>query len=120
MHTRGSILIVEDHDEVRDVICQLIEQSGFGAIGVGSTAAARTVLEKNGKGVVLIISDAVGTHAEGATIEAEARRHRLPLVLMSGHPVKQAEYELAGIDFLPKPFRLAELERRISRALGDE
>jgi DNA-binding NtrC family response regulator len=120
MHRRGRILIVDDYEELRDVVCQLVELIGFGAVGVGSVTAARTALEKNGEGIVLIISDAVGTRADGSTIDLVARRHRLPLVMMSGHPVTQAAYEMAGIDFLPKPFRLAELAHRISRAIAGE
>jgi DNA-binding NtrC family response regulator len=119
MQNRQDILVVEDHEEVRDVICQLIQTIGFGAIGVGSVAAARAALEGR-HGVMLILSDAVGTRDDGATIEEEARRRRLPLLMMTGHPVSQAAYETAGVDFLSKPFSIAELERRISGALGSE
>jgi DNA-binding NtrC family response regulator len=115
VRNRRNILVIEDHEGVRDVLCQMIELIGFGAVGVGSVAAARAALEETAS-LGLIISDAVLPRDDGPTIQEEALRRRLPLLMMTGHPVTQAAYETAGVDFLAKPFSIAELKRRIGGA----
>jgi DNA-binding response OmpR family regulator len=81
-------------------------------------AAARAVLDE--KEVAFIISDAVLPRDDAPTIQEEALRRGLPLLMMTGHPATHITYETAGVDFLAKPFRFVELKRRISGALDRE
>jgi DNA-binding response OmpR family regulator len=110
------ILVIEDDPGVQDVLRDILEEDGFRVSVVADVASAREVL--NCGDVVLIISDDALRQDNGLTITQEAFRRSTPRILMTASPDRQNEMREAGFDFMAKPFRLAELRRRIGVAIG--
>jgi DNA-binding NtrC family response regulator len=110
------ILVVEDDPDVRDVMRVMIEEDGFRVSVVGDVASAREVLDRGG--VLLIVSDEGLKRDSGLTVAEEARGRRMPVIVMTGNLERQQEFRDRGFDFMPKPFKLDELHRRIEQTIG--
>jgi PAS domain S-box-containing protein len=115
-----TVLVVEDQEPVRRLVVLALEQQGYRVRQAASLAEAR--LELAGPGAVdLLLTDVVLADGSGGELAAEMRasRPRLPVLLMSGHAAPEALPDEADplCELLPKPFRPAELGRRVRRLL---
>jgi DNA-binding NtrC family response regulator len=118
---RSTALIVEDEPGQRDMLCLLLEESGYDVIQCESAEAAERVLEKNAGTLCLMLTDVqlAGpmTGVELAYI-AKERNPNLDVVVTSGRPLAQALPD--GAKFWAKPWapldvlREAELAQRPS------
>jgi DNA-binding response OmpR family regulator len=112
------ILVIEDDPGVQDVLRAILEEEGFRVSIAADLADARGILDRSS--VVLIISDDALRQDNGLTIAEEAFRRNTPRILMTASPDRQNEMREAGFDFMAKPFKLAELRRRIDRVIGKD
>ena len=108
----GSVLVVEDDDEVAALVTEMMEQLGYKVTRAASAAAALGALS-NGRVVDLVFSDIMmpgGMNGVDLAREIHRRRGNLPVLLTSGYA--EAAEEGAGeegVRVLPKPYRLDEL-----------
>jgi signal transduction histidine kinase len=109
-----TILVVEDETMVRNMVVRGLREEGYLVLAVESGADALAVLERQGEGVSLMITDVamaeMGGHELGQRV-AE-RRPALPVLYMSGYPLD--EVVRRGLlqehqPFLQKPFAPAAL-----------
>jgi signal transduction histidine kinase/ActR/RegA family two-component response regulator len=121
----GTILLVEDEDEVAALVAEMLDELGFQVVRAATAAAALGALA-NGRSVDLVFSDIMmpgGMNGVELAKEIQLRRSDLPILLTSGYSeaTKQAA-EAQGIKILRKPYQLAELEKAIRQAIagGDE
>jgi two-component system cell cycle sensor histidine kinase/response regulator CckA len=119
---RGSetILVVEDDDPVRRVVCAVLEAQGYRVLDAPGADAARRVLGEST--VDLLLVDVVLPGTSGASfVEELATAPRAPKVLfMSGHSEKTLEaYGVDGARYplLRKAFTPADLARAVRDAL---
>jgi PAS domain S-box-containing protein len=119
----GTVLLVEDEDEVAALVTEMLQQLGFLVTRTASAEAALGALA-NGRIVDLMFSDVMmpGT-MNGVDLAREVRRRRpeLPILLTSGYAeaaVQDAEVE--GIGLLRKPYDLDSLNQAVRRALLDQ
>ncbi len=125
------ILLVEDDPSVADLLQLALGQAGYAVTAADSGPAALALWPAIRDQVDLLLTDLV--MPDGCTGRDLARRLRadrptLPVLFISGYSAELAGLELgdpAVLNFLPKPFTIAELKtalRRIldgpSRALG--
>lgn len=117
----GSVLLVEDDDEVAALVSEMLEDLGFQVVRAATAAAALGALA-NGRRVDLVFSDIMmpgGMNGVELAKEIRARRLDLPILLTSGYSevTKQAA-EAQGIKILRKPYQLAELSEALRGAIA--
>ncbi len=119
----ASILVVEDDPQLRSLIVRMLHDCGHRVVPAESGADALSVLAARSGKVDLVLSDVV-MPAMGGRELAEQIRRRWPTVkilFMSGHTddeVMRRGVLTAEMDFISKPFQLAELTRSVQEVLG--
>src|SRR5690348_10813795 len=110
------ILVVDDDSGVRGMMETAIREEGFRVTVASDIEEARRALE--GGEIILIISDEVLPGGRGSSPIDEAKARGIPFLIMTGHNDRKADYQARGINFLGKPFRIAELEQQIDKLIG--
>jgi DNA-binding NtrC family response regulator len=114
---RATALIVEDDAMQRDMLCLLLEESGFQVIQCASGEAAATVLENHAGTLCLMLTDVqlAGrmTGVELAHVAKECNP-RLDVVVMSGQPLPQSLPD--GAKFWAKPWAALDVLREAEAA----
>jgi len=113
----GSVLLVEDDNEVAKLTTEMLRELGFEVVCVASATAALGALA-NARPIDLVFSDIMmpgGMNGIELALEIRKRRQGLPVVLTSGYAdAARLAAQAEGIRILAKPYRLEEL----SAALG--
>ncbi len=120
----GTILVIEDNDEMRDLTRSQLERRGFKVLEAPDGPEALHVLREN-PGVDLLLCDVVLPHGmSGPEVAREARalQRDLRVLFMSGYNEEQAAFERLQSDIpvrlLQKPFRASELIEEIRATLA--
>jgi len=116
-----TILVVEDARQVREVARRILQSGGYQVLTVENAPEALTLLAEN-PNVDLLVTDVVMPQMSGPQLVEKARalRPHLSVLYMSGYPqdlLERGEVD-EKISLLEKPFRAAELLRRVSDVLG--
>ncbi|MDA0873814.1 MAG: ATP-binding protein [Bacteroidetes bacterium] len=104
-----TILVVDDEDMVRKVICRLLEVKGHRAVGVSSAHAALDCLDDEAWDLVLTDQGMPGMTGRELAHQLRKRRPHLPVLLLTGDTdidVNPAEINRV----LTKPFRIQDVE----------
>jgi CheY-like chemotaxis protein len=114
-----TILLVDDHPEVRSTTAALLRDIGHSVIEAPTGAEALDLLRERGNGIDLLLSDYAMPQLSGTDIVAIARRFRpdLPALLITGYADSdeiRARPEDVGI--LSKPFSLPDLAAALNKA----
>jgi PAS domain S-box-containing protein len=119
---RGSALVVEDEEGVREVVMRMLERLGFRVLTAADGVAALEALEQAAADVTVVLLDLSMPRMGGADCLRHIRERRpsLPVVLMSGYTEQEVATKLidgAGdtTAFLQKPFLPQDLTRVIRR-----
>lgn len=115
---RGAVLVVEDEEPVRSLIARVLARGGLEIEFAEDGAVAVERFERDPGRYDLVLLDLTTPRLEGPEVARRllARRPGLPIVLMSGFGEEEARAGFpagAITDFLPKPFRTAELRRLV-------
>ncbi len=111
---RHTIVVVEDDDSFRSVVCESLRGAGFETLGTPSAKGALAVLSDRKSGDMILVTDLV-LHGEGGWSLAQRVRRlfpSVPIVMMSGYIEESVVSEMArhgNISFLRKPFHLCAL-----------
>jgi CheY-like chemotaxis protein len=127
------ILVIDDQSHVRAAICVTLQANGFDVVAVESGRLGLIELDKTAFDIPLfdvVIVDIYMPEMDGVTLIKAMRQRvpKLPIIAISGallpgtgrtvlDILTQAPH-LAGITFLPKPFRPKELMRAIHDTIG--
>lgn len=101
----ATALIVEDDALQREMLCLLLEESGYRVIQCESAEAAKRVLDKNAGALCLMLTDVqLAGRMNGVELAhvAKDRNPRLDVVVTSGRPLKQPLPD--GAKFWSKPW----------------
>jgi CheY-like chemotaxis protein len=112
------VLVVDDQSQVREMVVTVLERCGYRAVQAAGGREAIQALVSAPEDLALAIIDMSMPDMDGeATLRAlRAVRADLPVLLSSGFDAHEAANRLAGeqgVDFLPKPYRLAELQAKV-------
>lgn len=114
---RETILMVEDNAEVRLMGATLLQDAGFEVHEAGDAEEALALVHA-GLSFDLLFTDIVipGT-MDGVLLAAEVRRLRpgIPVLLTTGWADRADDH--AGLELIGKPYRSAELTRKIRAVL---
>ena len=115
------VLVVEDQPIVREMCVNLLQRLGYRTLEADDATQACATLDAH-PDTALVLSD-VGLPGEmdGYALASQvvSKEHSLPVILMSGYANKTAlTRDLpGGVQFVPKPFKVAELASAIAVAL---
>jgi DNA-binding response OmpR family regulator len=111
---RGAILIVEDRDDVRQGLAQLLELHGYVVFEAANANEAFGHLESSPRGIALILLDLVLPGRGGAEIRAtqlaDPELSDIPTIIVSAlEPERADPVALRPAAWLEKPFRCDQL-----------
>src|SRR5437867_5381002 len=113
------VLIVDDDEESRQLLSEVLEGNGYAVGAVADGMAAREALRQDG-GFRIVIADLHMPKETGLQLFKHLREQNLThdLILMSSFisvSERQLARELGARALLEKPFRLSELDRKSTR-----
>ncbi|OUE38785.1 DNA-binding response regulator [Billgrantia desiderata SP1] len=119
MQDTTHVVVVDDHDDIRDLVREYLEHHGYKVSVAESGAALRQILER--KNVDLIILDVMMPGEDGISLCKEIRASEdIPIIFltaMADDADRIIGLELGADDYLVKPFNPRELLARIRAVL---
>lgn len=120
---RETILLVEDEAFVREITCQVLESAGYMVLQASSAEEALWAFCQHEGPVHLLLTDMVMPGKNGQDLAAElgALSPEMKTILTSGYAENVAE-EMGRnprIFFLPKPFSVQSLTRKVRNVLDE-
>ncbi|HEY3121475.1 MAG TPA: PAS domain S-box protein [Vicinamibacteria bacterium] len=117
-----TILIVEDDDALREIITELLQESGYRVVSAADGEGALRVCAQNGGPPDLVITDVVMPRMTGRALSEQLRilGPRLRVLFMSGYTDAAVLYQgllEPGTAFLQKPFGPEALLRKVREVL---
>jgi len=118
---KETILVVEDEEAIRRSAKRALEQLGYTVLLAEDGAVALAIL-RAGRSVDLVVSDSVMPRLGGAELYQRLRDEgiRIPFLLASGYSAHEAgagAHPRHDLPFLPKPWTLNELTRKVRELL---
>ena len=118
-----AVLVVDDDEQVRNVICEWLRRAGLEVVAATSGEDALTLFETRTFDLVLI--DVLMPGLDGfdtvRILKARPERATIPVLFMSGFPEKNRVLfagQTGAVDFLAKPLDLKALVSRVVGILG--
>jgi PAS domain S-box-containing protein len=108
---RGTVLVVEDEEGVREVVGRMVERLGFQVITAGDGLAALELLDGHNGSVAAVLLDLSMPRMGGQETLQHLRERRpdIPVIVMSGYTEQEVAARLmdgtsGAVGFLQKPF----------------
>lgn len=113
------ILVVDDHDDIRDLLGRYLDQHGYLVSLADGGEAMRGVLER--EAIDLVVLDIMMPGEDGLTLCRYLQEHNGPPVIMLTAMSEEADtivgLEMGADDYVTKPFSPRELLARIKAVL---
>jgi two-component system cell cycle sensor histidine kinase/response regulator CckA len=111
---RGTILLVEDEEELRALNARGLKSRGYAVIEAGNGIEALEEVEKQGGRIDVVVSDVVMPEMDGPTLMKELKRRKpdIKIIFVSGYAEDAFDKNFADhkeFNFLAKPFTLKQL-----------
>ena len=121
MRSSETILVVEDSDEIRKMVCGMLSRQGYNCLTASNGIDALDVIERGAEPVHLLLTDMIMPKMMGSELARLVARQRpeIRIMLMSGFsddPVVRS-YQRAPAIFIAKPFTAATLYSKIRQTL---
>jgi DNA-binding response OmpR family regulator len=121
-----SILIVDDEDQVRDVLCENLVESGFKVDVAADGQQALSMIDAGTCTPQVVITDIIMPRKEGLEVIMELRRRHPAIRLIAisgGGRTKSADFlqlakKLGADAVLPKPLDIDQLEKTVRSVLA--
>jgi two-component system, cell cycle sensor histidine kinase and response regulator CckA len=118
---KETILVVEDGEAVRNLVCLMLVQNGYRVLEARDGHHALRVCATHCHPIQLVLTDLMMPNMQGADLAERLRRAHpnLRILLMSGYTDEAAVQRLGrgSVAFLPKPFTSVELVEKIRQVL---
>ena len=121
--TQGqTVLLVEDEQDVRELVRDILELAGYSVLEAGLPSAAERIGREFEGTIHLLLTDVVMPEMSGLDLAARLRTYRpnLPVMYMSGYPeptIGDGGGSAPGAHFLLKPFERQTLLTGVRDAL---
>ena len=115
------ILVVDDENSIREVVCSILNQAGFDCRPVTSGEEALALLHSDA-GYAMVLSDLIMEGMDGLSLLARIRLEHpdIPVVMVTAvHDISVALTAIrnGAYDYLPKPFEREQLLAIVRRAM---
>jgi two-component system cell cycle sensor histidine kinase/response regulator CckA len=120
---REKILIVDDEYPVRNVLCVSLEHLGYDVdVASGGAEAIEKFQQADPKGFDLVILDMIMPKMSGDKVFARLKDldPNVRVLVISGYSSESAVQSIldnGGLDFMPKPFTIEELSKKVRQCL---
>ncbi|MCD6282829.1 PAS domain S-box protein [bacterium] len=122
--TYGSetVMVVEDDEAVRDIVCQILRSGGYSVLEAHSSEEAQKISEKHEAPIHLLVCDIILPDLDGPALvkRLASMRPDMRVLFISGYAdeaiVRHGVLE-PGLAFLPKPFTAEVLVRKVREVL---
>jgi PAS domain S-box-containing protein len=111
---RGRLLVVDDRRDVSDMLQSLLEDEGYFVSIAEDVDDAQCALDHLPVDAV-VVDDRLPS-GRGSSVAEHAGRHGIRVLVMSGHPASIEQFG-RSTGFIAKPFRGAELMKRLKRLM---
>jgi two-component system cell cycle sensor histidine kinase/response regulator CckA len=113
-----TILVVEDEDDLRELLCQGLKSCGYRVFSAPGGTAALDLAQKHRNEIDLLVTDLVMPQMSGTTVAATIRKldKKIKILYISGYADAAAMTHRGlprGAAFLQKPFTLDTLVERV-------
>ncbi len=119
-----TVLVVDDEEGVRHVVCAVLRSNGYDVLEAGSGAMALAAYEKNGHKIDIVLADIVMPQMDGLVLgrELSTRAPGLKILYMSGYRDIAANGAAGepSKPFLHKPFTPDTLLSKVREVLDAE
>ena len=117
---KGTVLVVDDEREVREVLSEMLEIFGFEVTAANDGIEALDIFRASPDAYSAVILDLAMPRMGGAeTLQAiRAIRPDIPVVLCTGYDKDHAFEGASPSAFLQKPFKLSTLMNKLEEVLG--
>lgn len=114
-----TVLVVDDDEEVRSTISQMLETLGYVPVEAEDGPAALERLADQRPDVVILDFAMPGMNGAELAQEMDRRHPGLPVIFASGFSEVRAVQRAVGLDvpLLHKPFQLAEMAELVAEKL---
>ena len=117
-----TVLVAEDEEGVRKLVCEVLEEFGYTVLQAEDGAAALEIAAEEGRKIDLLLSDVVMPRVNGIELTKRMKRQfpDLKVVLMSGYADDSTipdTIQKLGAPFLPKPFSPGTLTQTLRMVL---
>ena len=118
----ADILVVDDEDDIRLLIADILSDEGFQCRIAGDSAAAHLAIEEQHPDLIILDIWLEGSELDGMKIleRVKADVASLPVVMISGHGTVETAVnaiKLGAYEFIEKPFKADRLLLTVTRAL---
>jgi two-component system cell cycle sensor histidine kinase/response regulator CckA len=105
-----SVLLVEDHDSVRNVLRTILEEAGYEVLAAARPREALALCANRGSSLDLVVVDFVLPDMDGAELIEQIRNVHpaIPALYISGYlkdDVPERRFSEPGAALMQKPFR---------------
>ena len=129
--TRSTIVVVDDEDDIREMVCATLNSEGYRTVGCSNGREMLDLLEASNERPLMILLDLTMPVMDGwdflLHIDEDPELRKIPVALMSAHPsilrafdADQDKYGFTRL-LIPKPLdmtRLLSIVRGVSHASG--
>ena len=122
-HGKQTILVVEDEEMVRGLICEVLRREGYRVLACSDGTEGIEASQRYGQGIDLLLTDVVMPGMNGPEMAGRIQETlpHLRVVFMSGYTeralARNAQVD-ASFEYLQKPFTLKSLTQKIAKVLG--
>jgi DNA-binding response OmpR family regulator len=116
----GSVLVVEDDALIASSLVRALEANGYEATAVGTVAAAIQAVDAEPPDLVLLDLGLPDGDGSAVAVHAAEEHPTVPVIVLTARDSELdvvLGLEAGAVDYVVKPFRLAELLARISSHL---
>ncbi|ABI57176.1 response regulator transcription factor [Alkalilimnicola ehrlichii MLHE-1] len=119
----ATVFVVDDDHAVRESICDLMRAHGLSVRGFSDAWTFLEAVDEQSRGCVVLDVRMPGLSGLGLQKALNARGVELPVIIVTGHGDAETAITAmkhGAVDFLCKPFRGAELLRKVREALDED
>ena len=124
MEAEGSnklVMIVDDDRDVRDSVCEALEDHGYQTIGASHGKEALELLRSSAAKPCIIVLDMMMPVMDGWAFRAAQREDStlssIPVLVLTAHSsASETAHEMGAVGFLRKPVSLQELLTAVEQA----
>jgi len=117
MATPRHIIVADDDESVRLTLAEILSEDGYSVSLARNGEAVREIVGR-GVRVDLVVLDSLMPGEPSASLAAHLGDLRIPVVAISGHPLRMRSAAEQGLQLLEKPFRIEALEAAIEEAFA--
>ena len=115
---KKTILVVEDEENIRELICLNLQKSGFEVLEAGTGERALEVFAERGEGIDMVMLDIMLPGIDGLSVCRQIREKNSAVGIIMLTAKTQEMDKISGLmlgadDYVTKPFSVSELMARV-------